>query len=185
MPTSVRGNEPAPRLTLQGTPDRRRVGAPAPRGDARGFTIIELLIVVALIAVASSVVSLALRDPAATQLEQEAVRLSALLESARAEARASGLPVRWEITQADDESGQIQQAGFRFVGLPPEAKLPNRWMSSEVSAQIVGAGAVQLGPEPLIAAQRIVLHLQQQQISVATDGLAPFAPVHDADAARP
>ena len=53
----------------------------------RGFTLIELMIVVALIAIAAGVVSLALRDPASTRLETEAARLSALLESARAESR--------------------------------------------------------------------------------------------------
>ncbi|MEQ1808012.1 MAG: prepilin-type N-terminal cleavage/methylation domain-containing protein, partial [Burkholderiaceae bacterium] len=63
---------------------------------ARGFTLIELLIVVVLIAVASAVASLALRDPAATQLEHEAARLAALFEAARAEARASGIAVIWE-----------------------------------------------------------------------------------------
>lgn len=170
MPTSDPGNDAPARLSP--------LPLAGPRAS-RGFTMIELLIVITLIAVASSVVSLALRDPAATQLEQEAVRLSALLESARAEARASGLPVRWEVTRADDGSGQEQQSGFRFVGLPPGAELPSNWLAPGVSAQIVGASAVQLGPEPLIAAQRIVLQLDQQRSVIATDGLAPFTPVDD------
>ena len=59
-----------------------------------GFTLIELMVVVALIAVASAMISLSLRDPSASQLDKEASRLVALLESARAQARASGLPVR-------------------------------------------------------------------------------------------
>jgi prepilin-type N-terminal cleavage/methylation domain-containing protein len=46
-----------------------------------GFTLIELMIVVALIAIATAVASLALRDPAAAKLENEAARLVALLES--------------------------------------------------------------------------------------------------------
>ena len=53
---------------------------------------------------------LAMRDSAQTQLEREAQRLAALLESARAQSRASGVPVRWQPTEA----------GFRFDGLPPE-----------------------------------------------------------------
>ena len=36
---------------------------------ARGFTLIELMIVVALIAVAAGIVSLSLRDPASARLE--------------------------------------------------------------------------------------------------------------------
>ncbi|HYK00068.1 MAG TPA: prepilin-type N-terminal cleavage/methylation domain-containing protein, partial [Burkholderiaceae bacterium] len=54
-----------------------------PCAGSRGFTLIELMIVMALIAVAVGVVTLSLRDPAAAQLDREAVRLAALLEAAR------------------------------------------------------------------------------------------------------
>jgi general secretion pathway protein H len=133
---------------------------------SRGFTLVELLVVVALIAIASGLASLALRDPAANQLEQEGARLTALLESARAEARASGLAVRWEPQQLG--------AGFRFVGLPSSEQLPTQWLNEGVTADIVGARTVVLGPEPLIPAQRIVLSLGDRRLTLATDGLGPF-----------
>jgi general secretion pathway protein H len=133
---------------------------------SRGFTLVELLVVVALIAIASGLASLALRDPAANQLEQEGARLTALLESARAEARASGLAVRWEPQQLG--------AGFRFFGLPTTEQLPTQWLNEGVTADIVGARAVVLGPEPLIPAQRIVLSLGDRRLTLATDGLGPF-----------
>jgi prepilin-type N-terminal cleavage/methylation domain-containing protein len=47
---------------------------------ARGFTLLELMVVVAMIGVASAVVSFALPDPSSTRLEREAARLIALLE---------------------------------------------------------------------------------------------------------
>ena len=136
----------------------------------RGFTMIELLIVVALIALASGLVSFALRDPAAARLEQEAVRLSALLESARAEARASGLQVWWE-----PGGGGSPERDFRFLGLPASNSLPSRWLGPGVAADVVGARAVLLGPEPIIAAQRILLRLDDQRLTLATDGLGPFS----------
>ncbi len=137
---------------------------------AAGFTLIELLIVVLLIAVASTVASLALRDPSATALDQEAGRLVALLESARAESRATGLAVRWE-----PRAPQPEVPGFRFVGLPDKLALPVSWMAEGVSAEVIGARAVQLGPEPLIGAQRIVLRLDDRRVTLGTDGLGPFA----------
>lgn len=140
------------------------------RARQAGFTLIELLIVVALIAIASGVASLAMRDPAATRLEHEAARLAALLESARAEARASGLAVFWE-----PRSGQEDEPGFRFLGLPESSAQPTRWLGDGVSAEVIGARAVVLGPEPLIGAQRIVLRLERQELVLATDGLGPFA----------
>ena len=139
-----------------------------------GFTLIELLVVVVIIAIASAVASLALRDPSATRLEHEAARLAALLEGARSEARSSGLSAYWEpkATQAGAE-------GFRFVGLPASSELPARWLVDGVTAEVVGARAVVLGPEPLIGAQRILLKLNDRQLTLATDGLGPFVVAPD------
>lgn len=137
-----------------------------------GFTLIELLVVITLIAIASSVVTLAMRDPAATRLEQEAARLAALLESARAEARASGLQGRWE-----PRGSSTDAPGFRFLGFPDTTPRPTNWLNEGVSAEIVGARAVVLGPEPMIGAQRIVLRLDAQRLVLATDGLGPFVVV--------
>lgn len=149
------------------------------RHCARGFTLIELLVVVVLIAIASAVASLALRDPAATQLEHEAARLAALFEAARAEARASGIAVIWE-PRTDPE----QELGFRFVGLPASGELPTRWLGSGVSAEVIGAPAVVLGPEPLIGAQRVVLRLESRSLALATDGLGPFVAADDIEPER-
>jgi general secretion pathway protein H len=161
-------------------PVGRRVAASVPRaeraawgwpgGRARGFTLIELLVVVALVAIAAGVAAFALPDGRQRQLEQEAARLAVLLESARADARASGLAVRWEPAAADASDG----AAFRFIGLPPSGSLPQRWLGEGVSAEVIGARAVRLGPEPLIGAQRIVLRLGERRLDLATDGLGPF-----------
>jgi general secretion pathway protein H len=151
-PTSAPGNSRA----------GQRCGAAAPR---RGFTLVELLVVLVMIGVATAVIGLALRDPSATRLDQEAGRLGALLEAGRAEARASGLAVRFELDSA---------GGFRFTGLPPRIELPHQWLNEGVQARIVGARALLLGPEPLIGAQRIELALGDRRLTVATDGLAPF-----------
>lgn len=145
-----------------------------PRRPARGFTLIELIVVVAIIAIGVAVATLALRDPTASQLEREAARLSALLESARAEARSLGLPVRWQ--PLADQSGTEQ---FQFVGLPPSSDMPRRFLAPGVQAQVVGAAALVLGPEATIAPQRVVIMLGQQRIVLATDGLGPFTVAED------
>ena len=129
--------------------------------------MIELIVVVALIALAVGMISLALRDPAATRLEQDAVRLTALLESARAASRASGLRVRWLPQRVSDNEH------FRFDGLPTALALPTHWLDPQVSAE-VSANGILLGPEPLIGAQRIVLSLDDHRLTLATDGLGPF-----------
>lgn len=144
-------------------------------GRRRGFTLIELIIVVTLIALVSSVASFALRDPASTRLEREGARLAALLESARAESRSLGSAVIW---LPMPYSNGDQQGDFRFVGLPDKLKPKERWLEPEVTAEVLGATSaapgVVLGPEPIIAPQRIVLRLDGQRILLATDGLSPF-----------
>jgi general secretion pathway protein H len=131
----------------------------------RGFTLLELLVVVAIMAIATAGVSLALRDSQGAVLEREAQRLAALFESARAQSRSSGLPVRWRPTDN----------GFRFEGVAP-GTLPDRWLAPGTHAQ--GAGALVLGPEPIIGPQEVVLvssEAPQRSIRIATDGLRPFA----------
>jgi general secretion pathway protein H len=151
MRTSAPGSEP---------------GARAPRpARAAGFTLIELLVVVAIVAVATAGVAFALRDSGSTRLEREADRLSALFEAARAQSRASGLPVTW----------QPVAGGFRFTGLPgaPQAQ---PWLDP---ATVVAAGPARivLGPEPVIGPQALVLANGGQpgrSLRIATDGVRPF-----------
>ncbi|HEY0885004.1 MAG TPA: prepilin-type N-terminal cleavage/methylation domain-containing protein [Ramlibacter sp.] len=154
------------RTSAAGSSCRRRPAvALPPGGRTGGFTLIELLVVVAIIAIASAGVSFALRDSGATQLEREAQRLAALLESGRAQSRSTGVPVLWSPTEG----------GFRFDGVPADA-LPQRWLAD--TTQVRGSVTLRLGPEPIIGRQEVVLEstaLPGRSLRVATDGLRPFA----------
>jgi general secretion pathway protein H len=137
----------------------------APRRRPAGFTLLELLVVISIIAIAAAGVSFAVRDAGGAPLDRDAQRLAALLESARARSRLSGQPVRW-VARPD---------GFRFEGLPPEA-LPHAWLTPDT--QVVAGGVLVLGPEPVIPPQFVVLASPQypgHALRIATDGLRPFA----------
>jgi general secretion pathway protein H len=165
MPTSVPGSRPAP-AALQRRPPRRAA--------ARGFTLLELLIVIAIVAVSASLVALSLRDGDEARLEEEGERLSALLEMARAEARVAGVPVHW-VPRQDDGADPDTAVQFRFVGLSALQPLPSRWLDAATRAQVVGAATVLLGPEAILPPQRIVLRLADKRLELASDGLGPFA----------
>jgi general secretion pathway protein H len=163
----------------------RTAAPPGPtRTHARGFTLIELMVVVAIVAMAAGAIALTLRDPAATRLDREAARLVALLESARAEARASALTVYWVPARPGDPGlgPKGERLDFRFVGLPPASRQPTTWLDPETRAQVVGGPTILLGPEAVIGMQRIVLGLDGQRIEIATDGLGPFEVAAAADA---
>jgi general secretion pathway protein H len=133
----------------------------------RGFTLIELMVVIAIIAMGTALASLALRDGEGSVLARDAERLSALFESARAQSRAAGVPVVWHTTAS----------GFAFNGLPASAApMPTQWLDSQTAA--IGNAPIILGPDPIIGAQAVVLRrvgsASAQQLRVATDGLRPF-----------
>jgi len=155
---------------------------PAPHG----FTLLELLVVLAIVAFASAGVGFALRDDTQTRLEREALRLSALLEAARARSQASGVAVAWR--------AGVQ--GFQFDGLQtvtPDPDWPNQWLDPDTRAELAAdadaplsrtpATAVSsgvrllLGPEPMLSPQRLTLYSAaqpQQRVQLATDGVRPF-----------
>jgi general secretion pathway protein H len=149
-------------------------GSKRPLALPQGFTLLELLVVVALIAVATAGVSLSLRDSAQSALQRDAERLAVLLETGRAQARANGLPVIWR-TQ-DNSANPVQS--FVFEGLPPPG-LPKNWLADTTRAR--AGSAITLGPEPLIEPQAVALSTAHsapqspgQTLWVVTDGLRPF-----------
>ena len=141
--------------------------------SARGFTLLELMIVVALAALVSAGVAFSLRDSSSTQLEREAVRLAALLETARAQSRTSGVPIVWRATPQ----------GYEFLGAGPRADRteslaePRDWLAAGTRARIVepaDAPGLVLGPEPMGPPQRLLLSLGERQLVLASNGLRPF-----------
>lgn len=141
----------------------------------RGFTLLELMVVVALIAITTAVVAFAVPDPSSTRLEREAARLTAILESARVQARSGAMTIQW-IPESNGRGDDYQ-----FIGLP-QAFMPSlKWDAADVKAEVVngnggiGRGkSIVLGPEPVIGAQSVILRLEDRQIIIGTDGLSPF-----------
>ena len=162
----------------------------------RGLTLLELLVVLAIIGFAMAGVSLSLRDSAQTQLEREAQRLMAVLEAARAQSRTSGVALIWQSTP----DGFVIRPAQAYV-LPqtttatntpsPLATRAETWLSTGTQAAITMTGSsvnnaglvnsVVLGPEPIIAPTRITLSAPPSQkvqatqtLSIGTDGLRAF-----------
>jgi general secretion pathway protein H len=169
MPTSAAGSK---------HPLRRR-----PLGHLqRGFTVVELLIVIAIIAIGAAAVALALPNADASKLEEEGARLTALIEMARAEARTAGVAVRW-VPRADTDADARTSAAlpnvahFLFVGLPLAQAMPSRWLDNRTQAAVSGAAFLILGPDAILPPQRLVLQLAEHRLELVSDGLGPFVVV--------
>ena len=133
-----------------------------------GFTLLELLVVIAVIALGTAGVALAMRDSGQTLVEREATRLAALLDAARSQSRATGRMVTWTVT-LDDKN----QSVMRWSGLRHKEPLPTNWLSP--LTQAVDAKPLILGPDPVIAPQRLRLAIGKDTRDVVTDGVGVFA----------
>ena len=141
-----------------------------------GFTLLELMVVMALAALLATAVSFSLRDGQLQRLEREGLRLASLLDAARAQARTSGAPIVWRATPD----------GFEFLGASPRRDASESltqartWLTPGTQARVVeptDANTLVLGPEPLNEPQRLLLTLDGRQLALASNGLRSFAPV--------
>jgi general secretion pathway protein H len=167
-----------------------------------GLTLLELLVVLAIIGLAMAGVSLSLRDSSQTQIEREAQRLVAVLEAARAQSRTSGVALIWQTTPegfvirpalaptpAQGNNSAITSAPSNAAN--PLAARTETWLTAGTQSLVSTATAsannaapanlVVLGPEPILAPARITLstattntNKPSPSLSIGTDGLQPF-----------
>ncbi|MBV5297829.1 MAG: prepilin-type N-terminal cleavage/methylation domain-containing protein [Rhodoferax sp.] len=153
----------------------------------RGLTLLELLVVLAIIGFAVGLVSLSLRDSSQTQIEREAQRLVAVLEAARAQSRTSGIALIWQATP----EGFVIRPALTSNAANPIAARTEAWLTAGTQAAVsttaspnnnnTPANLVVLGPEPILAHARITLSVAMTNsakptpsLSIGTDGLRPF-----------
>lgn len=141
----------------------------------RGFSLVELLLVISIVAMASSMVVVAISDAQRSHLDKLAVQIGAELERGRALSRSLGVPLWWRPTAR----GYIisPTADAPAIGIPEsdEKTLP------DPDLQLHGS-PIRLGPEPIIPAAQLRLQLKGQterSVTLSTQGLAPFELDHN------
>ena len=169
-----------------------------------GLTLLELLVVLAIIGFAMAGVSLSLRDSSQTQLEREAQRLVAVLEAARAQSRTSGIALIWQPTPEGFvirpalTPNAAQGNNTVITATPSNATNPiaartETWLTAGTQAAVSTTSAsalanppppanlVVLGPEPILTPARITLSVTAANntkatpaLTIGTDGLRPF-----------
>jgi type II secretion system protein H len=134
----------------------------------QGFTLVELLIVLLVAALASSMVMWSMAQQNERHLQSEAVRLIANLESSKALARSSERVLTLG----------LDAQGFYVQGLPedPLKAWHYDWLYAQTQATLT-PNPISLGPEALMAQASIDLfdsNNTQHHVYITSDGLQPF-----------
>src|SRR5262245_39239859 len=148
-----------------------------PLRSTRGFTLIEVLVVVTIVALLVSLVAVKLAPDARQSIADEGAQLAALLLHARQESIATGAPLAWQRTET----------GYQFLQRGPDRKwqpiagdvsLRARTLPTGVSVASVetpatrGNQTVILLPTGTDDPFRITLTLGEHRARVMSDGVA-------------
>jgi general secretion pathway protein H len=154
---------------------RMSISEPLPRTG--GFTLIEVLVVVTIIALLISLVAVKLAPDARQSLGDEGAQLAALLTHARHEAIATGAPLAWQRTEA---GYQFLQRGpdRKWQPIADDASLRARTLPTGVSFASIetpatasrGSQTVSLLPTGIADPFRITLMLGEHRVRVTSDG---------------
>jgi len=136
---------------------------------ARGFTLLELLVAIAIIGLGTAAVALSLRGGESRQMQEEGARLGALFRIAQDEARVSGRTLVWE---ADLE-------GYRFRPVAPEPGAGAReWRDEHLRARTwpfavsrVEGARVVFGREPMLEPATVRIATAERELRLALDAL--------------
>lgn len=136
---------------------------------AAGFTLLELLVVVAIMGIAAGLVSLSVAPSEERLVVEEAGRLAALFRVAQDEARVSGRPIAWQA----DTQGYRFVAGDMLRGSNPDDPLrPREW---PFPVQRVEAPALVFGAEPLLPPCEIRIATSRRELVLALDAFGTLS----------
>ena len=131
----------------------------------RGYTLLELLIVIAIIGIAAGAVTFSMRGHDSRQLAEEGERLAALFRMAQSDARVAGRPIRW----------QANLSGYRFSALgsdpAPMAEELARERRWPFEVRRVAMPELVFGREPLREPAQVEITTSGPVLSLSLDAM--------------
>ena len=140
-------------------------------GKQRGFTLIELMVVLVIIGIASAAISLSIKPDPVQLLRKDAERVAQLLQVAQAEARADGRPIVWVSDAKGFRFSRRNDSGRGFEHFKDDAQLrPRAWQSPKVEVRVEPKQRVVLNAEWINPPLQVTLSDGLNRLSVMRDG---------------
>lgn len=136
----------------------------------QGFTLIELMVVLVIIGIASAAISLTIKPDPLHLLRKDAERVSQLLQVAQAEARADGRPITWRADAKGFRFNRRSDDGLGVESFQGDAQLrPRLWESTPMQVTIEPRQTLVLDAEWINPPVRVELSDGQHHLSLQRD----------------
>lgn len=136
-----------------------------------GFTLIELMVVLVIIGIASAAISLSIKPDPLQLLRKDAERVVQLLQVAQAEARADGRAIVWVSDAKGFRFSRRSDNGKGFDHFAQDPQLrPRAWQSPKVEVRVEPKQRVVLNAEWINPPLQLTLSDGLNRLSVVRDG---------------
>lgn len=141
----------------------------------QGFTLIELMVVLIIIGIASAAVGLSIKPDPLHLLRQDANRLAQLLQVAQAEALADGRPITWHVGAKGFRFSRRDEQGTGFEQFNSDPQLrPRVWDTPTVQVRVIPKQQVVLNAEWFDTPLHVQLSDGQNSLSVRRTAAGQF-----------
>lgn len=140
--------------------------------SSRGYTLIELLVAIGIIAIVAGMVALSLPGGEQRRVHEEAVRLGALFRIAQDQARIAGRVLVW---QADLEGYAFRALDADAASWQDDTLRPRSW---PFAVQRLEAQPIVFTREPMLSPASVRIATASSEVLISLDALGNVA-VHD------